>query len=326
MASRQTDATDAGTGSNAPPGVGGSEVVTVDDWEAWYRSNHPDRRTATGREADGHAAAAARRARVRRVATIATGTAAALAVFSSGALYADLRRPPTPAAAVAPPVTSLAAAPAPSPSKVVVQAPANVPVVTQPVGAVRGEPPVQLRIPALGIDQRLVGLRVRADQQLDVPQSYDDIGWWSTGPVPGDPGAALMVGHLDSQDGPAVFSGLPSLSRGAVIAVRRADGTRVRFTVKKVQSFPKDDFPDEVVYRTDGKSSLHLVTCGGAYDRSVGYRDNVVVFADLIRPEPVTKTKTKPKAGAAAKTKPKAGAAAKSGPKAPDRRKGQGRP
>ena len=316
MASRQPDARNAGTGSDARSGVAGSDVVTAEDWEAWYQASHLDRRTSAEREADDRAAAAARRSRWRRVATITTATAGVLAVFSSGVLYADLRRPPTPAAAVAQPATTVVPAPsppAPSPSKVVIQAPADVPVVAQPVGAVRGAPPVQLSLPALGIDQRLVGLGVRADQQLDVPQSYDDIGWWSTGPVPGDPGAALMVGHLDSKDGPAVFSGLPALTKGAVVSVRRADGTRVRFAVTKVQSFPKDDFPDEVVYRTDGRSSLHLVTCGGAYDPSVGYRDNVVVFADLIKPKTAAKPKTapKPKPKTAAKPKPKAAAEAK---------------
>jgi cell division septation protein DedD len=310
MANRPTNFIDAGAGSATRPGVGGSDVTTPEEWEAWYQTSRLDRRTSAEREADEHAVAAARRSRWRRVATMTTGTAAVLAVFSSGVLYADLRRPPTPAAAAAQPATTVVPAPsrpAPSPSKVVVQAPANVPVVAPPVGAVRGAPPVQLSLPALGIDQRLVGLRVRADQQLDVPQSYDDIDWWSTGPVPGDPGAALMVGHLDSKDGPAVFSGLPSLTKGAIISVRRADGTHVRFAVTKVQSFPKDDFPDKLVYRTEGRSSLHLVTCGGAYDPSVGYRDNVVVFADLIKPEPASKaTASKAKASKAKASKAKA--------------------
>ena len=292
--SRRTTPTVAGTGTTTRPGLGGPDVVTAEDWEAWYRASHVDHRTPAARRRADDRAANSRRLTWRRAATITTGTAAVLAVFSSGVLYADLRRAPIPAAAVAQPVASTAAAPspaAPSPSKVIVQAPANVPLVAEPVGAVRGAPPVQLSIPALNIDQRLVGLRVKADQQLEVPQSYDDIGWWSTGPVPGDPGAALMVGHLDSKNGPAVFNGLPSLTKGATISVRRADGTRVKFAVNKVQSFPKDDFPDELVYRTEGRASLHLVTCGGTYDASDGYRDNVVVFADLIEPKKATKAK-----------------------------------
>lgn len=322
--SRSTNSTNAGTGTTPRPGTGGTNVVTAEDWEAWYRASHVGRRIAVDREADEYALAA-RRLRWRRAVAVTTGTAAALAVFSSGVLYADLRRPPAPQVAVAQPATSVipaASQPAPSPSTVVIQAPTKVPVVAQPVGAVRAAPPVQLNVPALGINQRLVGLRVKADRQLDVPQSYDDIGWWSTGPVPGDPGAAVMVGHLDSKDGPAVFSALPSLTKGAVVSVRRADGTRVRFAVTKVQSFPKDDFPDKLVYRSEGRSSLHLVTCGGTYDRSAGgYRDNVVVFADLIKSKPAAKpkssstTKGSDKAKSSGKTKRSASskASAKSG-------------
>ena len=326
MASRQTNSTDAETGSATRLGVGGSDVTTTEGWEAWYQTSRTDSRTPAEREADARAAAAARRAKWWRVAAITTGTAAALAVFSSGVLYADLRRPATSVTVVAQPAISVAptaptptpSATAPSPVKVIVQAPADVPKVAQPVGAVRGAPPVQLSLPALGIDQRLVGLRVRADQQLDVPQSYDDIGWWSTGPVPGDPGAALMVGHLDSKDGPAVFNRLPSVKKGAIVSVRRADGTRVKFAVTKVQSFRKDDFPDELVYRTDGRPSLHLLTCGGTYSPSGGYRDNVVVFAELIKPktpakaaQPKAKPTAKPKAKATAKAKAKPTARAK---------------
>lgn len=332
MASKNPDASDAETGSNARLGV--TDVVTPEDWEVWYQTSRLDPRAAAERESNERAVTADPRSRWRRVLTFTTGTAAVLAVFSSGVLYADLRRPTAPAAVAQPATSVVAPAPSPSPSRVLVQAPADVPVVTQPVGAVRGAPPVQLSVPALGIDQRLVGLRVKADRQLEVPQSYNDIGWWTTGPVPGDPGAALLVGHLDSKDGPAVFSGLPSLTKGAIVSVRRADGTRVRFAVTKVQSFPKDAFPDELVYRTEGKSSLHLVTCGGAYDRSAGYRDNVVVFADLIEPKP-TKAKPaasarpKPKAAAQPKpkvtTKPEPKVTARPDPKVSAEPKGQGR-
>lgn len=223
----------------------------------------------------------------RRLVTVVTGTAAAVAVFCAGVLYAEVsidrtaamsttqRRDPAPAPALPTPVVTVTA-----------QAPGTLPEVAQPAGAARGAAPVQISVPELQIDQRLVGLRVQPDGELQVPQSYDDVGWWSTGPVPGDPGAAVMVGHVDSNDGPAVFYGLSALQEGATISVRGAGGSTVEFAVTEVQSFPKDDFPDDLVYRTEGEPSLHLVTCGGGYDPSTGeYHDNVVVFADLLEPE-----------------------------------------
>lgn len=230
-----------------------------------------------------------------RVVRVVTAASVAVCLFSAGVLYGELDSGPVPGAAAAPAPTPTQEATSPAPTvtapaptvTVTVPAPVDVPVVEQPVDAGLGAPPVQLTIPDLGIDQRLIGLRVTSDRRLQVPESYDEIGWWSDGPAPGDPGAALMVGHVDSQDGPAVFYGLSTLEPGAVISARGADGRTLRFAVTGMQSFPKDDFPDELVYRTDGKPSLHLVTCGGSFDYETGhYRDNVVVFADLIEEVP----------------------------------------
>jgi len=233
------------------------------------------------------------------MATVVTGAAGVLAVFSAGVLYADLHTPhdtaaaTTPYAAPAPLPLSKVPAPPPPVATLIVQPPSNVPVVIRPAGAVRGAPPVRISIASLKINQRLIGLQVNASRQLDVPQNYNDIGWWSTGPVPGDPGAAVIVGHLDSKVGPAVFYRLSSLTRGAIIAVGRADGTTVKFTVTRLQAFSKKHFPDKLVYRTTGTPSLHLLTCGGTYDRSSGgYQANVVVFADMVRPPLPAKAKT----------------------------------
>ncbi len=167
-----------------------------------------------------------------------------------------------------------------------VTAPVDVPVAARPPNAGRAAPPVQLTIPRLEIDQSLIGLRVKPNRELEVPSDYNDIGWWSTGPAPGDAGAALLVGHVDSKEGPAVFYRLSSLKKGDRISVRRADGRTVTFAVTGSRSFAKDNFPDKLVYRTKGKPSLHLVTCSGVYDRETGeYRDNTVVFADLVKPK-----------------------------------------
>lgn len=326
MSNQPLSATTAGTGDPARPG-GGEPSPILDttskprnpigtDGESGNPTGGPEMPPAPEPQADATPAAASS-SRWRRAATLLTGVAAGLAVFSSGVLYADLHNERTAQAAPAPQVIAPArAVPAPAAAAAVV-APSNVPLVTRPAGAARGAPPVRISIPALKINQRLVGLRVRADRQLEVPADYRDIGWWSTGPVAGDPGAAVVVGHVDSLTGPAVFYRLSSLTKGAAIAVRRADGTTVKFAVVKVQSFSKRHFPDKLVYRTKGKSSLHLVTCGGSYDHTTGYRDNVVVFADEVQPRPTTKRKPSPTHKVAAKSraaaKPGAGAKPKAG-------------
>lgn len=317
---------DAGTGQPARPGVDASSPVTTQDWENWHQASGLGQRKPTLKAV--YTAAAAQVPSRRRVATWVTGAAGVLAVFSAGVLYADLHSPHETAAAipqVARPRAALApTASTPSPKTTVVQVPAQVPVVIQPVGNLRAAPPVRISIPALKIDQRLIGLQVNANRQLEVPRHYTDIGWWSTGPAAGDPGAAVIVGHLDSMVGPAVFYRLSSLTRGDTIAVRRSDGTTVTFAVTRLQLFSKKHFPDKLVYRTTGTPSLNLLTCGGSYDRATGYRDNVVVFADLVKPRPAAKAK--PKAAAHPKPPTKAEPAAKHTPRAAAKPKATGKP
>lgn len=144
--------------------------------------------------------------------------------------------------------------------------------------------PVRIQIRALGIDRRPVPLRVLEDGSLEAPRRYSDVGWWQDGPLPGAGGNAVVVGHLDSKTGPAVFYGLASLRRGDLVAVTRRDASTVRFRVRSVQRFRVRDFPAERVYRHGGPSGLVLITCGGPYDRKAGrYLDNVVIFSDRVR-------------------------------------------
>jgi sortase (surface protein transpeptidase) len=107
-------------------------------------------------------------------------------------------------------------------------------------------------------------------------------GWYAAGVRPGDPGPAVIAGHLDSRTGAAVFAKLGTLRRGAAIAVTDARGTVVRFTVDSVHSYPKVKFPTTQVYGSTPDPELRLITCGGDFDRASGhYVDNVVVFASL---------------------------------------------
>ena len=141
----------------------------------------------------------------------------------------------------------------------------------------------RIRIPALGIDRRPVGLGVLGNGSLAAPRRYRDIGWWEEGPSPGAGGNAVVVGHVDSKTGPAVFYGLASLQIGDHIALTRREGTTVRFDVRRVARFPLAEFPAERVYRRGGPPGLVLITCGGKYDQAVGrYLDNVVVFASPL--------------------------------------------
>lgn len=148
--------------------------------------------------------------------------------------------------------------------------------------------PVHLWVPAIGVSEPLLSLGLNADHtvQVPVPSQAAYPGWFRLGPRPGQPGAAVILGHVDSLQGPAVFYQLRLLRSGDQVTVQLRDGALLTFTVRATATYSHADFPATQVYRSDGYPSLNLVTCGGAYDAKTGYQANVVVYTRLLRRAP----------------------------------------
>lgn len=140
-------------------------------------------------------------------------------------------------------------------------------------------PPVRLRIPAIGVDTGLEELLRANDGSIEAPRQVSSAGWWAGGPRPGQVGPAVILGHVDSRTGPAVFFRLRELAAGDEVLVDRADGTTARFLITSLERHAKNEFPSELVYYPTLEPELRLVTCGGPIDSSTGhYRDNLVAF------------------------------------------------
>lgn len=143
--------------------------------------------------------------------------------------------------------------------------------------------PVRVAVPAIDIEAPVVPLGLRDDGGLEVPSDFDTAGWWQGGSAPGEQGAAVIAGHVDSYTGPAVFHELHRLSAGDEVHVRGEDDTAVRFEVDRVAQHPKQAFPTDDVYGDTPEPTLRLITCGGAFDEARGrYSDNVIVFAEKL--------------------------------------------
>ena len=143
-------------------------------------------------------------------------------------------------------------------------------------------PPTRLEIPVIGVEAAVDPVTLFADGTIEVPTDVGRVGWWAPGNQPGEPGPAVLVGHIDSTDGPGVFLKLELLRAGDEIRVRRTDGSDVVFVVDRLARHAKVDFPTDEVYKAEGPSSLRLVSCYGRFDRRLGqYDDNLVVFATL---------------------------------------------
>ena len=159
-----------------------------------------------------------------------------------------------------------------------------VPSVVGPVLA--SSQPVTLDIAAIDVHSVINELGLTSDGALETPAPgphYDEAAWYRHSPTPGALGPAVLLGHIDSAaDGPSVFFRLGELEPGDEVSVSRADGSTVIFIVDAVHSYPKDDFPTELVYGDIDHAGLRILTCGGAFDDAAGhYLDNVVVFASI---------------------------------------------
>jgi len=142
--------------------------------------------------------------------------------------------------------------------------------------------PAEIAIPKLGLSSALLRLDKRADNRMEVPGDFGLAGWYVRGPSPGQTGPAVIVGHLDSRNGPAIFSRLDELAPGDAILVRRGDSQLVRFKVTRTEDYDKDQFPTQQVYGNTAGPELRLITCGGEFDYSQrSYRRNLVVYAAL---------------------------------------------
>jgi hypothetical protein len=144
--------------------------------------------------------------------------------------------------------------------------------------------PVRLDIASLGIHAPVVP-RGLTDGTVDPPpySTPGTTGWYRGGPAPGAAGAALIVGHVDTDTGPAVFFPLRTVKPGAAIDVTRADGTVAEFTARTVDTVPKAHFDPARAYGSPtGPPQLRLITCGGAFDPATrAYTANLVVTAPL---------------------------------------------
>ncbi|MFG1885498.1 class F sortase [Micromonospora sp. NPDC049102] len=146
--------------------------------------------------------------------------------------------------------------------------------------------PTALAIDTIDLRAPLHDVGIAPDGTIAVPDvgRAQEAGWYDQGPTPGQYGPAVIVGHVDTTTGPAVFHRLRELRSGDQVDITRADGQVAVFEVDSVQKFDKERLPVDEVYGDFSRPSLRLITCGGRWvGGETGYSDNLVVFASLVK-------------------------------------------
>ena len=145
--------------------------------------------------------------------------------------------------------------------------------------------PVEIKIPSLKVDAPVHDVGLADDGSIAVPSlaKHNQAGWFEKSPTPGQYGPAVLVGHADTRDGPSIFHGLAKVKPGSRIEITRRDDSVAVFEVNSVESFKKSKQPIDRIYADFSRPALRLITCGGEFKGgSIGYVDNIVVFASLI--------------------------------------------
>jgi len=174
---------------------------------------------------------------------------------------ADLRSERADAINASPSPEALAAAPGPAPA----------------------QPPGRLIIRSIGVNAPVVAVGVDKSGAMDVTKSSYDTGWYKLGPAPGDPGDAVIDGHLDWYDtSRAVFYNLRDLRVGDDIEVQRLDGVSHHFTVTGIQTVAYNATVPGL-FAAGGPARLSLITCGGPWSKTLSqYLERVVVDSALV--------------------------------------------
>ena len=197
----------------------------------------------------------------------------AVGVLGTGRLPVPWRLAPVAASRAADPPAPSASAPSATPDQALAQARAIVAAAAAPT---------RLLVPSINVNATVEQVGMDPQGRMGVPSQASNVAWFKLGAAPGDVGNAVIAGHLDWTNGPAVFWYLGRVHRGDAITVVRADGSTAKFVTDSSATVPYNESTDSL-FTIDGPPSLTLITCAGAWDRARNtYLQRLVVHATLV--------------------------------------------
>lgn len=143
--------------------------------------------------------------------------------------------------------------------------------------------PDTISIPSIDVETTVEKVGVTAEGDMAVPSTYETVGWYREGYLPGEAGHAVIAGHYDNGKGDtAVFWELDELAIGDEIEIANESGERLVFVVTDINEYEFDNAPLEEIYGPSEAPRLSLITCEGAWlDDLDTYQKRLVVTAEL---------------------------------------------
>lgn len=155
--------------------------------------------------------------------------------------------------------------------------------------------PTRIYIPSLHIDAPIMPVGLDRYGAMETPGAghpasdpiWNTAFWWKLGTPPGQPGNAVLAGHVDRSDGSrAVFWNLHQMQPGDHISITNQSGQTLTFQVTSLESFTNPDGGpnDPVIQRVFGPAStanLNLITCYGVWI-GTEFNKRLVIFSRLL--------------------------------------------
>ena len=140
--------------------------------------------------------------------------------------------------------------------------------------------PTRITIPTLDVKANIEVVGKDKQGRMDVPKQTDQVAWYKYGAKAGQTGNVVLAGHLDDQEGPAVFYDLAKMKKGQRIEVTGKAGQQVSYVVTNVMSYPVDEAPVGSIFGATVMNKLTLISCIGTFSESKGYDQRLVVTAE----------------------------------------------
>ncbi|WP_425834139.1 sortase domain-bontaining protein [Streptomyces fractus] len=139
--------------------------------------------------------------------------------------------------------------------------------------------PKELNIGSIGLNAKFMTVGLGAGSAIETPPKklLDTVGWYKGSVSPGEPGSAVVVGHVDSDRERSVFFRLSELKPGWRLSVGRSDGRTAQFTVDERKYVKAAEFPAADVLRKGGDPGLWLMTCAPPYNKKTHRYDSVLM-------------------------------------------------
>lgn len=145
--------------------------------------------------------------------------------------------------------------------------------------------PMRLIIPRLKVDAVVESVGKDARGDAGVPQKSQNVAWYNVGPAPGEPGNAVISGHLDDKVGPAIFRRLGELKVNDKLTVIDKASVQRTFQVIEVAAYPYQKAPITKIFGFDLEHDLNLITCTGRWNNKTHtYSQRLVVYTRLVAP------------------------------------------